>query len=156
MIKRIRSLENKLIRFESLVAGFSLLLLLALSLIQIFVRNLLDFGFPEIDVINRNLLVICGSMGAVLATSKFRHIKIDALTTVLSSQTLQKLRIPLALFSVVICCFMSYYGVIFALDEWEFAPANERWTLPFTLIYPIGFGLIGFHFFASCFRDPAR
>lgn len=152
----IRSLENKLIRFESLVAAFSLLLLLALSLTQILIRNILDFGYPEIDVINRNLLVVCGSMGAVLATSKLRHIKIDALTPLLNAQTLQKLRIPLALFSVLICCFMCYYGVIFALDEWEFAPANERWTLPFTLIYPIGFGLIGFHFFASCFREQTK
>jgi TRAP-type C4-dicarboxylate transport system permease small subunit len=156
MIQRIRSFERKLVRFESLIAALSLLLLLVLSLVQIFIRNLLDFGYPEIDIINRNLLVVCGSMGAVLATSKFRHIKIDALTPILSAKTLQRLRIPLALFSAVVCCFMCYYGVIFVLDEWEYAPANERWTLPFTLIYPLGFCLIGFHFFATCFRDQTE
>ena len=152
MKHRILSIEMQLIKLERLIASLSLLMLLTLSIIQILIRNFMDFGYPEIDIINRNLLVICGSMGAVLATSKFRHIKIDALTPLLSTHTLQNLRIPLALFSVLVCCFMCYYGMIFVLDEWEYAPANERWTLPFTLTYPLGFLLIGFHFFATCFR----
>ena len=79
MIQRIRSFERKLIRFESLIAALSLLLLLVLSLIQIFIRNLLDFGYPEIDIINRNLLVICGSMGAVACTGDGEYIALELL-----------------------------------------------------------------------------
>lgn len=156
MSRLIQSIENRLVKIEQLVAGFSLLLLLLLSVLQIVIRNLLDFGYPEIEIINRNLLVVCGAMGAVLATSKLRHIKIDALTPVLSTATLGKLHIPLALFSTLVCGFMSYYGAVFCLDEWQYVPANERWTLPFTLIYPVGFCLIGFHFFATCFRKPVE
>ena len=148
----LNQLENRLIKLESLVAALSLLLMLLLSLIEIFTRNFFDFGFPEIEIINRNLLIVCGATGAVLATSSLRHIHIDALTPVLSKQHLKQLRIPLSLLSAVVCGVMAYYAVQFCLDEWEYAPSNERWTLPFTLIYPFGFGLLSLHFLLICVR----
>ena len=146
----IEKFEQALVKVESVIAAFSLFLLLALSLFQIVTRNFFDFGFPEIEIINRNLLVVCGAMGAVLATPKLRHIKIDALTAFMSTRQLSLLRCPLALFSATVCLLMCYYAGIFVMDEWEYAPANERWALPFTFIYPFGFGLLGLHFFLIC------
>ena len=146
----IEKFEQGLVRVESVIAAFSLFLLLALSLFQIITRNFFDFGFAEIEIINRNLLVVCGAMGAVLATSKLRHIKIDALTVFMNARQLSLLRCPLALFSATVCLLMCYYAGIFVMDEWEYAPANERWALPFTFIYPFGFGLLGLHFLLIC------
>ena len=146
----IKKLEQVLVDIEGLIAALSLFLLLALSIFQIITRNFFDFGYAEIEIINRNLLVICGTMGAVLATSKLRHIKIDALTTILNPRQISLLCCPLALFSATICAFMCYYSSVFVLDEWQYAPANERWSLPFTLIYPVGFGLLSFHFILNC------
>ena len=145
----LKTIEQTLVKFESVVAALSLFLLLALSLFQIISRNFFNFGFAEIEIINRNLLIICGAMGAVLATSKLRHIKIDALTTLMSEHLISKLRCPLALFSAAICLLMSYYSGVFVLDEWQYAPANERWALPFTLIYPFAFSLLSLHFFIN-------
>lgn len=144
--------EKNLVRVESIIAATSLFLLLALSLFQIFTRNVLDFGYAEIEIINRNLLIICGAMGAVLATSKLRHIKIDALTVFMSERQISLLRCPLSLFSAIICLLMSYYAGIFVMDEWQYAPANERWALPFNFIYPFGFGLLSLHFLLICFK----
>ena len=149
----IEKLEQGLVKAESIVAAFSLFLLLALSLIQILTRNFFDFGFPEIEIINRNLLVICGAMGAVIATSKLRHIKVDALTPLMSKRIVSLLRCPLSLFSTLVCVVMSYHAAIFVVDEWRYIPVNERWTLPFTLIYPLGFGLLGLHFLLNCFHN---
>ena len=146
----LEKLEQILVKFESIIAASSLFLLLALSIFQIITRNFFDFGYAEIEIINRYLLIICGAMGAVIATSKMRHIKIDALTTFLSDRQLSLLRCPLALFSAIVCFAMSYYAGIFVLDEWEYAPSNERWALPFTFIYPFGFGLLGLHFVLNC------
>ena len=148
----IEKFENILVKAESGIAALSLFTLLALSLFQIITRNFFDFGFPEIEVINRNLLIICGSMGAVIATSKLRHIKIDVLTTFMSKRHISLLQCPLALFSATVCALMAYYAFIFVMDEWEYAPANERWALPFTLIYPFGFSLLSLHFFLICFN----
>ena len=146
----LEKLEQILVKSESIIAASSLFLLLALSIFQIITRNFFDFGYAEIEIINRYLLIICGAMGAVIATSKMRHIKIDALTTFLSDRQLSLLRCPLALFSAIVCFAMSYYAGIFVLDEWEYAPSNERWALPFTFIYPFGFGLLGLHFVLNC------
>ena len=146
--------EKNLVKVESIIAATSLFLLLALSLFQIFTRNVLNFGYAEIEIINRNLLIICGAMGAVLATSKLRHIKIDALTVFMSERHISLLRCPLSLFSASVCLMMSYYAGIFVMDEWQYAPANERWALPFNLIYPFGFGLLGLHFLLICFKKP--
>ncbi len=147
----IEKFQQGLVKVESIIAAFSLFLLLALSLFQIITRNFFDFGFPEIEIINRNLLVVCGAMGAVIATSKLRHIKIDVLTVLMSKRQIALLRCPLALFSAAVCLLMCYYAGIFVMDEWQYAPANERWALPFTFIYPFGFGLLGLHFLLICF-----
>ena len=148
----IEKFENILVKAESVIAALSLFLLLALSLVQIITRNFFDFGFSEIEIINRNLLIICGAMGAVIATSKLRHIKIDVLTTFMSKRQISLLRCPLALFSATVCALMAYYAFIFVMDEWEYAPVNERWALPFTFIYPFGFSLLGLHFLLICFN----
>jgi TRAP-type C4-dicarboxylate transport system permease small subunit len=148
----LNQIESNLIKFESLVAASSLLLMLLLSMVEIFTRNFFDFGFPEIEIINRNLLIVCGATGSVLATSSLRHIHVDALTPFLSKRHLQLLRVPLSLLSAVVCGIMTYYAVMFCIDEWEYAPSNERWTLPFTLIYPFGFGLLSTHFLLICLR----
>lgn len=148
----LERLEQSLVKIESIIAATSLFLLLALSLFQIFTRNVLNFGYAEIEIINRNLLIICGAMGAVLATSKLRHIKIDALTIFMSERQISLLRCPLSLFSAIVCLLMSYYAGIFVMDEWQYAPANERWALPFNFIYPFGFGLLGVHFLLICFK----
>jgi len=146
----IEKIEQTLVTIESFIAALSLFLLLALSLFQIIARNFFNFGYAEIEIINRYLLVICGAMGAVIATSKMRHIKIDALTVLLSERQISMLRCPLSLFSAAACLLMSYYAGIFVLDEWQYAPSNERWALPFTFIYPLGFGLLGVHFLLNC------
>ena len=152
----IEKIEQLLVKFESIIAALSLFSLLALSIFQIITRNFFDFGYAEIEIINRNLLVICGAMGAVIATSKLRHIKIDVLSVFMSSRRTSLLHIPLALFSAAVCLLMSYYGVDFVMDEWEYAPSNERWALPFTLIYPFGFALLGLHFFLNCFKKRKK
>ncbi len=148
----IEKFEQSLVKVECIIAALSLFLLLAFSLFQIITRNVFNFGYAEIEIINRNLLVICGAMGAVIATSKLRHIKIDALTVFLNEQQMSLLRCPLALFSAAVCLLMAYHAGIFVLDEWEYAPANERWALPFTFIYPCAFGLLGLHFLLICFK----
>lgn len=150
----IHTLHQRLIKLEGWIAALSLMLMLALSVFQIIARNFFDTGFFQIEIISRNLLIVAGMMGAILATSGQQHIKIDALATVLSDTILARLRIPVLLFSAFVCVFMCDASIAFFIDEWEFAPANERWIMPFTLIYPIGFALLTLHFLLLCFKRP--
>lgn len=60
------SAKTKLIYFEKLIAGTSLLLLLILSLSQVVLRNFFELGFSEIDVLSRHLVLFITFMGAAL------------------------------------------------------------------------------------------
>ncbi len=152
----LNKINHSLQTIETWLAAGSVLTLLSLSIFQILLRNFFDFGYPEIDIINRNLLVLCGLMGAVLATSKQAHIKTDALNVLLSSTLKARLKLPLALFASGICFLLCYYSVIFVLDEWQYAPVNERWTLPFTLTYPLCFALMACHFLLNELVDNQK
>lgn len=147
----LAALDNRLASMEKFFAAGSMLLLLLLSLLQIVARNFFDTGFPHLDLLNRHLLIIAGLMGAGIAVTESRHIRIDALRPLLSDSARHALRIPLLLFSAIVAASLSYYSVIFCMDEWQYAPANERWSLPLLLVYPVAFASICLHFLLAIF-----
>lgn len=148
-------LDHSLVVIERLIAASSLLAMLLLSLLQIVSRNLFDTGFVHLELLNRHLLIVAGLMGAAIACHHSRHIKIDALASVISRRWQRRLRIPLLLFAAAIAVALAYYATIFVSDEWQYAPANERWTLPFVLAYPLSFAAMAMHFVFACFQQEA-
>lgn len=150
----LETIDKHLQRLETLLAAGSLFTLLLLSIAQILIRNILGFGYPEIDIINRHLLVICGLSGAALAAAGNSHIKTDALGILLSDRTKKILHPPLQVFAALVCLALSYYAYVFVIDEWRYLPVNERWTLPFIFIYPLSFVLMATHFLINAVSRP--
>lgn len=141
----IFKIKHSLITFEKIIAAGSLLLLLLLSIFQIIARNFFDTGFTHMDVITRHLILFIIFMGAALVSEQNRHIKIDILTTFLSTEQQEKLIRPLLLLCAVISAIFAWYAVSFWLDEWQYAPANERWSVYLALILPVGFSILALH-----------
>ncbi len=144
-LKLIFKIKHSLITFEKIVAASSLLLLLILAIIQIIARNFFDTGFTHMEVLTRHLILFIIFMGAALVSEQNRHIKIDILTAFLTEQQQEKLIRPLLLLSALVSAVFSWYSVIFWLDEWQYAPANERWSVYLALILPIGFFILALH-----------
>jgi TRAP-type C4-dicarboxylate transport system permease small subunit len=142
---KIRTIKLGLIHIEKWIAGLSLLLLLLFTLIQIIARNFFDTGFPVLDIIARHLVLFIAFMGAALVSEQNNHIKIDILSAVLTETQKQKLIKPLLVISAIVCAFFSWYSARFWLDEWEYVPAHEKWTVVFSLILPIGFLVLCLH-----------
>lgn len=115
-------------------------------MVQVLARNFFDMGFPELDVIMRYLVLFVIFMGATLATERSTHIKIDTVSALLSVELREKLMRPLFFLSALVCMSFCWYSILFWIDEWEFSPVNEKWSVPFALIIPTGFGLLAFHF----------
>ncbi|MCK5697582.1 MAG: TRAP transporter small permease subunit [Gammaproteobacteria bacterium] len=138
-------IKHGLIIFEKIVAASSLLLLLVLAIIQIIARNFFDMGFSQVDVISRHLILFIIFMGAALVSEQNRHIKIDILTTFLTTDQQEKLIRPLLLLSAIISLIFTWYAGVFWLDEWHYAPANERWSVYLALILPVGFFILSLH-----------
>jgi len=143
----IFKIKHGLIIFEKIIAASSLLLLLVLAVIQIIARNFFDTGFSHMEVLTRHLILFIIFMGAALVSEQNRHIKIDILTAFLSTETQEKIIRPLLLLCAVISAVFAWYSVSFWLDEWQYAPANERWSVYLALILPVGFFILALHLF---------
>jgi len=145
LLKITFKIKHGLIIFEKVLAASSLLLLLVFAIIQIIARNFFETGFFQMEVISRHLILFIIFMGAALVSEQNRHIKIDILVPFLTTEQQEKLIRPLLLLCAVISAIFAWYSVGFWLDEWQYAPAYERWSVYLALIIPVGFFILALH-----------
>ena len=139
-------LKQFLIVIEKTLAGLSLFILLVFSLIQIIARNFFDFGFIQIDMISRHMVLVLTFMGAALVIEDDRHIKIDILAVFMSEQHKRLLVRPLLFLAAAICALFAWNALRFWLDEWHYATDSDHWQVLMELILPIGFDILTLHF----------
>ena len=150
----LRSFRNGLVQLEVLLAAASLLLLLALALLQIIARNAFDAGVVQADTLARYLVLYVTFFGAALAADRDRHIKIDVACTMLSAKMLEILYRPLRTLAALVCAFFADAAIRFWRDEWAFAQDYERWQILIGLILPVGFVLLTVHFLLAALLGP--
>ena len=134
---------------ETVVAGISLLLLLALVFGQVLARNLIDSSIPTADILSRYLVLYIGFFGAALAVDTHRHIKLDVVATVLTMEQIHRLRSPLYLISSAVCAVFAWAAARFWYDDWQYVAEHERWSSILALITPFGFSLLALNFLLS-------
>lgn len=149
-------IKHGLILFEKLMAAGSLILLLALTMFQLIARNIFDTGFTHMDIVTRHLILFIIFMGAALVSEQNRHIKIDVLSHFLNPLQQKNLIRPLIFLSAIISGIFAWYSVVFWLDEWQYAPANERWSVYLALIIPVGFFILSLHLFLLSITGPEQ
>lgn len=148
--------QRLLTRVETALAGLSLLLLVTLTLAQIIARNVFEYGMPMADAITRQLVLYVTFFGAALAADAQRHIRIDVVSAWLSRDWLDRLYRPLHVLAGIVCLILTKAAVRFWIDEWQYAAPNEHWEALFTLILPVGFGLLALHFLLATILGPQR
>jgi len=147
ILEALHNIHKAFSVLERYAVAFSLLSLLLLTIVQVIARNFFDTGFNEIELVQRHLVIYVAFLGAILATERNRHIKIDALCACLSFQIRALTIRPFLFLTSLVCAAMTYYAFNFWSDEWEFSADNERWVLIMLTIYPIGYTLLSLHFF---------
>ncbi|MGD2056849.1 MAG: TRAP transporter small permease subunit [Gammaproteobacteria bacterium] len=145
----ITGLRHALTRMETVIAGISLLLLLALVFGQVLARNLVDSSIPTADVLSRYLVLYIAFFGAALAVDSHRHIKLDVVAAVLTTEQIHRIRSPLYLISSLVCGVFAWAAARFWYDDWQYVADNERWSSILALITPFGFGLLALNFLLS-------
>jgi TRAP-type C4-dicarboxylate transport system permease small subunit len=106
------------------------------------------FNFGWIDVVTRHLLLWVAFFGAAIAASRRKHIKIDALSRLLTDTWRGRLLILLDIVAVVACVFLTVASWHFLKSEAE-SQAMLYGPIPSwvgILIVPVGFGLLAWHF----------
>lgn len=111
--------------------------------------------FTWIDLLLRQMVLIVGFLGALLATRRREHITIDVAHQIASKQTRRWLDAITSFVATVVC-------VCLALSGWQLVQIGLKWPrelLPglqewvFQLIFPIGFGLMTIHFLVRCLES---
>jgi TRAP-type C4-dicarboxylate transport system permease small subunit len=122
--------------------------MIALSFLQVLMRNFFDSAIPNGDVINRHLVLWVAFLGASLAASRRRHIRIELLTRILTGRARDVVETLLDLATAGVCFLFTKASWRFVLEEKEFAgdlfTGVPIWVTE--LIIPIGFLLLTFRF----------
>lgn len=135
-------------RLEEWVLVLLVAVLVMLAFGQILLRNVFSYSLAWADPAIRHLVLWTSLLGALIATRRDKHIKIDVLTHFLPPRRAALVRAASGLFAGLICALLAWISLSFVADEREFGgPAFldiPTWQLQ--LIFPISFGLMAVHF----------
>lgn len=113
---RLNAIVEKL---EDILLPLLFLLTLLLAVLQIIMRNIFSSGFVWADSLLKVMVLWLGMLGALYATRKRRHIKIDILRHYLKP-TIRKLTSRFVYFiSGIICLLCSYFSITFLILEYN-------------------------------------
>jgi len=145
-------------RLEDAVLVGLLLLMIGMSVTQIFLRNLFEAGIVWSDVMVRILVLWVGLIGAMVASRQDNHITIDILDRYLPERGKVYANFVVKLFTALICTIAAYYSLLFV--QMEFADGGMAFAqVPTWLceaIIPFAFTVIALRYFLLSFVNLKR
>ena len=119
MLSWFTRLNSTIEKLEDFLLPALFVLTLLLAVLQIVMRNVFSSGIVWADQLLKIMVLWLGMLGALYATRKRRHIKIDILNHYLKPG-LKKLSNQLVYFiSGIICLLCAYFSMTFLLLEYE-------------------------------------
>ena len=110
--------QRWLYRIEDSILVGLLLLMILLAAAQIFLRNILDVGMVWADIVVRVLVLWVGLIGAMTASRKGDHIKIDIISKHLTTRMSWLIKGITDFFTAVICSIVLFYSIKFIWFEY--------------------------------------
>jgi TRAP-type C4-dicarboxylate transport system permease small subunit len=147
-----RRAGKRLIDTTQVLEGALLALLLgtmiALSFLQIVLRNVANSGLIWIDPLLRHLVLWIGFLGAMFSTRVGRHINIDALSRLMPRSLLRVVRVTTNLMAAFVCLLLSNASLKLVRDEATFGGTGflgiPVWVLQ--IVMPIATLVMGSRF----------
>ena len=143
-------LHRTLHRIEDGLIVAVLLFMILLAVAQIVLRNFFGTSLVWIEPLLQNAVLWIGLLGAMIASRKDEHIRIDVATTLLPEKYHPFLTTAVDLFTAFICVLVAWYSVGFVIEEYEYAsPAFGNvpsWILQ--AIIPVGFSVMALRYVA--------
>lgn len=111
-----------LYRIEDALLVSLLLVMILLAACQIFLRNILDGGLVWADALVRILVLWIGLVGAMAASRKGDHIKIDLISKYLKTHYSWMIKSLTDCFTAVVCSIVLFYSI--KLVRFEYIDAH--------------------------------
>ncbi len=141
-------------RIEETILCLLLLVMIALSCLQIVLRSLFSSGLLWADPLVQQLVLWCGLLGAAMATTRGKHIALDVINYLLPEKVQPWVLLLSHLFSALTTSLLTYAAWLFLQNEMEFGSPGLL-SLPswgWNLIFPLAFALIAVRYFLSAWR----
>lgn len=156
-MKVLNSIENFLLKIESVTIVILLSVMILFSFTQIILRNFFSIGFVEGDSLLRHFVLWIGFIGASIATHNEKHINIDIFSRILPNAIKKKLHIFINGFAFIVCLILTNSSLNFLKMERESSQIFfENLQIPLwylQIILPVGFALISFRFFIKLIKS---
>lgn len=151
--KIIFILDKLLAKLETFLLTSTVLGLLFFAFLQVVLRNVFDSGIHWADVFNRSMVLWIGFFGATLAAKENKHLSLEVLTNFLPDRAKPLISILTNLFVIVVCFYLTHYSHLFYIDQITYEASDLLFEgFPkayFTIIFPIGFGILTFRYFVK-------
>jgi TRAP-type C4-dicarboxylate transport system permease small subunit len=134
---------------DALITGI-LLMMIVTAVAQIFMRNALDSSVVWIDPLLQHAVLWIGLLGAMIASRKDEHIRIDIASNYLPAHWHRWLVLLVDLFTCSVCLMVAWYSAGFVIEEAEYG-GTAFGSVPGWLaqaIIPFGFTVIGVRYAA--------
>jgi TRAP-type C4-dicarboxylate transport system permease small subunit len=122
--------------------------LILLSVAQIIAREVFETGFFWSGELVRIMVLWLAMVGAVAACRENRHIRIDAISHLLSDRSVAIARIVVDVFAAVICALVAWHAWRYVQLEVEFEDTvlidTPAWVVH--AVVPAAFGLLSYRF----------
>lgn len=130
--------------FEDGLIVAVLLFMVLMAVLQIVLRNFFGTSLVWIEPFLQNAVLWIGLLGAMIASRRDEHIRIDIASQFLPKKYHRWLAVLVDAFTVGICGLVAWHSVFFVYDEMQFGTAGfaeiPSWVLQ--VIIPVGFALI--------------
>ena len=141
-------LEAGLVRAEEIFVCLLLLGMTGLAFAEVLLRGLFHIGLPWANILLRQAVLWVALVGASLAASQKRHIKLDVLLRLMPSKPARRVGGAIDLLAAAVCLVLTRAAWVFVASEREFGTLlyGEIPAWPFQIILPAGFGLLALKF----------
>ena len=140
----VQRLGSILGRVEEVLLVSLFLAILAMAVTQILLRNVFDSGIIWGDVLVRILVLWIGMVGAMVASRRGEHIRIDLLTRYLPPWARQTVEAVVSFLTAAVCAIASYFSFRFIAAEYDYGGTAFA-EVPVWLcavVIPAGFAVI--------------
>lgn len=111
---------DRFVDLLGLIAALSLLALPVLIAIDVVVRLMGLGSIRWVVDVSEYLLYVSTFLGAPWLMRLGQHIRVDVLLAALPRMAARRLEQMIDLFCISICCLLAYYGLLAAIDAWQF------------------------------------
>ena len=153
-----KRIQTFLYRIEDGILVGLLLIMIAMAVTQIFLRNIFEGGIVWSDVLVRTLVLWVGLVGAMVASRQNNHINIDIIERYLPPKAKPVVNFIVELFTALICSAVAYFSLQFV--QIEFADGGYAFArVPAWVceaIIPFAFTVIALRYYMLSFVNLKR